>query len=67
MVEITESLCCTNMFGANSWFACFKILVFCVGGLLFSNIPLLRLHVLACVVDHEQFCEHVDRCAVFNM
>lgn len=39
-------LCCTNTFGANSWFTSFKILVFCVGGGgLVSNIPLLRLHV----------------------
>jgi len=36
MIEITEFLYCTNTFGANSWFACFKILVFCVGGLAFK-------------------------------
>jgi len=66
MVEITEFLYCTYTFGANSRFACFKFFVFCTGGLL-SNIPLLRLRVLACVVDHELFYEDVDRCAIINM
>jgi hypothetical protein len=49
----------------------FKILVFCVVVLL-SNFPVLKLHTRACEGDiltevDEQFCEHVDRCAIVNM